>query len=175
MLKISVPHFDNSALIKSYSKTLIGRCMNPEEQDMKALFLNLPKIWKLEKGVSGKDLGFGKFQFDFEKEEDIEAVLKQQPYHFDYWMLSLARWQPMKSQSFPSEILFWVRLLGVPMEFRTVPTFESIGNAIGRTVDVDLDNVRVQVVVDGFKELCFETTLDFKGGEFYESRKSWSR
>ena len=46
-LKISVPHFDNSALIKTYSKTLVGRCMNPEEQDMMALLTNLPKIWKL--------------------------------------------------------------------------------------------------------------------------------
>ncbi|KAG5400592.1 hypothetical protein IGI04_015199 [Brassica rapa subsp. trilocularis] len=36
-LKISVAHFDNSALIKTYSKTLIGRCMNPAEQQMKAL------------------------------------------------------------------------------------------------------------------------------------------
>ncbi|KAF3487507.1 hypothetical protein F2Q69_00053156 [Brassica cretica] len=45
-LKISVPLFDNSDLIKSYSKTLIGRCMNPEEQDVKGLLVMLPKIWK---------------------------------------------------------------------------------------------------------------------------------
>lgn len=64
-LKISVPHFDNSALIKTFSKTLLGRCMNPEEQEMKALISNLPKIWKLEEKVVGTDLGFGKFQFDF--------------------------------------------------------------------------------------------------------------
>ena len=50
-LKISVAHFDNSALIKTYSKTLIGRCMNPEEQEMKALFTNLPK--DLETGGQG--------------------------------------------------------------------------------------------------------------------------
>ena len=43
-LKIPVPHFDNFALIKTYSKTLVGRCMNPEEQDMMALIENLPKI-----------------------------------------------------------------------------------------------------------------------------------
>lgn len=47
-LKTSVAHFDNSALIKTYSKTLIGRCMNPKEQEMKALFTNFLKIWKLE-------------------------------------------------------------------------------------------------------------------------------
>lgn len=64
-LKISVLHFDNSALIKTFSKTLLGRCMNPEEQEMKALISNLPKIWKLEEKVVGTDLGFGKFQFDF--------------------------------------------------------------------------------------------------------------
>lgn len=57
-LKISVPHFDNSALIKTYSKTLIGRCMNPPEQDMKALILNIPKI--LEAGGSG---GWDRFGF----------------------------------------------------------------------------------------------------------------
>ncbi|KAG2288385.1 hypothetical protein Bca52824_047989 [Brassica carinata] len=170
-MKISVPHFDNSALIKTYYKTLIGRCMNPPEQEMKALIHNIPKIWKLEDRVVGTDLGFGKFQFDFETEEEIETVLKLQPYHFDYWMLALARWQLKKTQLFPSEITFWVRVLGVPMEFKTSPTFESIGDALGRTVSVDLDNSRVQVVVDAFQQLCFETTVDFKGGEFYEGEE----
>lgn len=171
-LKISVPHFDNSALIKTYSKTLIGRCMNPPEQDMKALILNIPKIWKLEDRVVGTDLGFGKFQFDFETEEDIEAVMKLQPCHFDYWMLALARWQLKKNQLFPSEITFWVRVIGVPMEFRTAPTFESIGDALGRTVAVDIEHSRVQVVVNAFQELCFQTTLDFKGGaSFMMGRK----
>ncbi|RID49640.1 hypothetical protein BRARA_H00427 [Brassica rapa] len=137
-LKISVPHFDNSALIKTFSKTLLGRCMNPEKQEMKALISNMPKIWKLEEKVVGTDLGFGKFQFDFKKEEDMEGVLKLQPFHFDYWMLSLARWQPKKSLLYPFEIPFWVRVIGVPAEFKTEPTSESIGNAIGRTVAVDV-------------------------------------
>lgn len=170
-LKISVAHFDNSALIKTYSKTMIGRCMNPVEQEMKALFTNLPKIWKLEDRVTGSDLGFGKFQFDFKTEEDLVVVLKQQPFHFDYWMLALARWQPKKVMSSPSDIMFWIKVIGVPLEFRTIPTFESIGGALGRVVDVDVVHNRVQVVVDAFKELCFETTMDFKGGEFYDGEE----
>ncbi|KAG2280856.1 hypothetical protein Bca52824_052076 [Brassica carinata] len=148
-LKISVAHFDNSALIKTYSKTLIGRCMNPEEQEMKALKELLVYM----------DLGFGKFQFDFKTEEELEGVLKQQPFHFDYWMLALARWQQKQSKAFPSEIMFWVRVIGLPLEFRTVPTFESI---------VDLVQNRVQVVIDAFKELCFESTIDFKVSLRYE-------
>lgn len=49
----------------------------------------------------GVDLGLGKFQFDFEREEDIDGVLRMQPYHFDYWMLSVAQWQPRMAQSYP--------------------------------------------------------------------------
>ncbi|KAF3553462.1 hypothetical protein F2Q69_00012200 [Brassica cretica] len=70
-------------------------------------------------------------------------------------------WQPKKSQHYPSEIPFWFRVLCVPVEFKTAPMYESIGNAIGRTVAVDVEHSRVQVVVDAFKELCFETTVDF--------------
>ena len=102
----------------------------------------------------------------------MDGVLNFQPFHFDYWMLCLAKWQPKKSQHYPSEIPFWFRVLCVPVEFKTAPMYESIGNAIGRTVAVDVEHSRVQVVVDAFKELCFETTVDFAGGEFYESEEA---
>ncbi|RIA04397.1 hypothetical protein BRARA_K01366, partial [Brassica rapa] len=171
-LKISVPHFNNSDLIKGYSKTLIGRCMNPAEQNVKFLVGTLPKIWGLEEKVVGTDLGLGRFQFDFDAEEDIETVLKMQPFHFDYWMISLVRWQPRKSKNYPSEITFWIKVLGVPLEFWEAPTFRSIGDAIGVTKEVDLDYGRIQVVVDGYKELTFETTVDFKGGEYYEEEEA---
>ncbi|KAJ4889353.1 hypothetical protein Rs2_29101 [Raphanus sativus] len=170
-LKITVAHFDNSDLIKSCSRILVGRCMNPPLQEMKALLTNLPKIWGLVDRVTGKDLGLGKFQFEFEKEEDIEGVLKLQPFHFDYWMIALAKWQPKRSINYPSEIPFWVRVLGVSKEFRTVPTFESIGDAIGKVVEVDLELMRVLVIVDAFKELCFETSVDLTGGEFYDGEE----
>ncbi|KAG2314145.1 hypothetical protein Bca52824_017267 [Brassica carinata] len=143
--KITVPHFDNTALIKGYAKTLIGRCMNPSQQDVKALILMLPKIWKMEDQVVGADLGLGRFQFDFDKEEEIETVLKMQPFHFDYWMLSLVRWQPFGAKNYPSEIIFWVRVLGVPLQ--------------------------IKVRIDGFQSLCLETTVDLQGGELYEGEE----
>ncbi|XP_013599415.1 PREDICTED: uncharacterized protein LOC106307096 [Brassica oleracea var. oleracea] len=171
-LKILVPHFNNSDLIKGYSKTLIGRCMNPAEQNVKFLVGTLPKIWGLEEKVVGTDLGLGRFQFGFDAEEDIETVLKMQPFHFDCWMISLVRWQPRKSKNYPSEITFWIKVLEVPLVFWEAPTFRSIGDAIGVTKEVDLDYGRVQVVVDGYKELTFETTVDFKGGEYYEEEEA---
>ncbi|KAL0898048.1 hypothetical protein Bca101_082009 [Brassica carinata] len=88
-LKISVPRFDNTELIARYAKTVIGRCMNPPKQDMKILLFMLPRIWQVEGRVTGSDLGLGRFQFDFETEEDIVEVLKMEPFHFDYWMVSI--------------------------------------------------------------------------------------
>lgn len=38
-------------------------------------------------------------------------------------------------------------------------------------IEVDLELMRVLVVVDTFKELCFETSVDFTGGEFYEGEE----
>ncbi|KAL0706522.1 LOW QUALITY PROTEIN: hypothetical protein Bca4012_072948 [Brassica carinata] len=172
-LKISVPHFDNTELIKQYDKTIIGRCMNPEAQDVKALIVMLPKIWKVEDRVAGTDLGLGKFQFDFVEEEDIETVLKSQPFHFDYWMVALARWQPKMPRDFPAAIPFWIKILGVPLEFWDAPTFQSIGDALGETVEVDLDYGRIKVIIDTRKELSFDTTVDFIGGEFHEGDEAF--
>lgn len=172
-LRISVPHFDNTEIIKNYARTLVGRCMNPAEKNMAALLTNLPKIWNLENRVAGADLGHGKFQFDFDTEKAIEEVLKNQLYHFDYWMISLARWQPKKSHNYPSEITFLIKVVGVPCDYWGEPTFECIGDAIGKTVEVDLDFGRIKVVLDGFKELVFDTTVEFNGGEFHDGQEEW--
>ena len=75
-------------------------------------------------------------------------------------------------RDFPSEIPFWIKIEGVPTEFWSTPTFQSIGDAIGETTDVDLDYGKMRVIIDGRKELCFETTVDFKGGEYYEEEEA---
>lgn len=168
-MRIKVPHFDNTTLIAGYSKTLIGRCMNPRVQNMKNLLYMLPQIWQMEDRVAGADLGMGRFQFDFDRKEDIGEVMKMEPFHFDYWMLSLVRWEPKVDPTYPSEIKFWVRVIGVPLHFWADPTFRTIGKALGKVEEgagaVDLDNGMVQVVVEGFKPLCFETTVEFHNGE----------
>lgn len=40
-----------------------------------------------------------------------------------------------------------------------------MGEALGEVKDVDLDNGWVQVVLDGFKPICFETLVEFDSGE----------
>lgn len=80
VLKISVPHFDNSAIITTYARTLIGRFLNPPKQNMKMMLFMLPRIWQVEGRVVGTDLGLGRFRFAFDQEEDIIEVLKMEPF-----------------------------------------------------------------------------------------------
>ncbi|CAE6073737.1 unnamed protein product [Arabidopsis arenosa] len=109
---------------------------------MKSLLHMMPRIWGLEGKVAGADLGLGKFQFDFDEEEDIAAVLKMEPFHFDNWMVAM----------------FWAE-----------PIFRYIGKGLGHVDDkeeaVDLQKGRVQVTINGLKPLCFETEIEFSNGE----------
>ncbi|XP_013589782.1 uncharacterized protein LOC106406866 isoform X2 [Brassica napus] len=167
-LKISIPKFDNSVLITEYSKTLIGRCMNPFKQEMNALLFHLPKIWNVDERVVGADLGLGRFQFDFDQEEDIVEVMKKEPFHFDNWMLSVVRWEPVMEENYPSKITFWVRVIGVPLHFWAVPTFKSIGEALGEVRgddDIDIDEGKVRVIIDAIKPLVFLVTAEFHSGD----------
>ncbi|XP_020875631.1 uncharacterized protein LOC110226953 isoform X2 [Arabidopsis lyrata subsp. lyrata] len=69
---IRIPAFDNSDLIRRLKRTtLIGRIMNPDVQSVGSVVLMMPRVWKLEGRVVGKDLGLVTFRFDFEREEDI--------------------------------------------------------------------------------------------------------
>ncbi|XP_022544526.2 uncharacterized protein LOC111199242 [Brassica napus] len=167
-LKISIPKFDNSTLITGYSKTLIGRCMNPPKQEMNGLLYHLPQIWNVEERVVGADLGLGRFQFDFQEEEDIIEVLKKGPFHFDNWMLSVVRWEPVVEDNYPSKITFWVRAIGVPLHFWAEPTFKSIGDALGEVRGddaIDINDGKIRVILDAFKPLVFSITVEFHSGE----------
>ncbi|ESQ51182.1 hypothetical protein EUTSA_v10017779mg, partial [Eutrema salsugineum] len=119
----------------------------------------------LEERVAGADLGLGRFQFDFESEEDIREVMKMKPFHFDYWMLSIVRWTPIVDLSYPSAIMFSVQVIGVPLHFWADPTFRTIGKALGDVKEVNFDDGKVQVVINGLRPLCFETVVEFHGGE----------
>ncbi|KAL0669857.1 hypothetical protein Bca4012_032561 [Brassica carinata] len=45
---IRIPWFDNSDIIRSLNKTLIGRITNPDTQNVGSLVSMMPKIWKLD-------------------------------------------------------------------------------------------------------------------------------
>ena len=82
---IRVPAFDNSDLIEKFKLTLVGRMFHEDGRRVEALLKHMPKrrIWDVEGRVRGTNLGNNKFQFDFDKEEDLLKVLQHRPCHFN--------------------------------------------------------------------------------------------
>ncbi|XP_019085370.1 PREDICTED: uncharacterized protein LOC104714873 [Camelina sativa] len=168
LVRTDTVSISNSVLaqrIQQFSKTLIGRLMNSVCQSMDSLLANFPKIWKLEEKVVGADLGQGVFQFNFEEEEDILSVLQNGPYHFDGWMVSLVRWEPIISSSYPSAVNFWVKVAGIPMHLWEVATLEAIGKKLGRIQEVDEETGSLCVSVNGFNPLIFKMVVPFATGD----------
>ena len=80
---------------------------NHSVQKVPSLIPFFTKHWKTKEiRTVGSDLGQGLFQFQFDSESDLLAVLENRPYHFAKWMVILQRWEPTISLSFPSLITF---------------------------------------------------------------------
>lgn len=165
--RIKAPYVDNSALIKENALTLIGRDTNPREQRIWALLSDLRLKWHIQGKATGSDLGNGCFQFRFEREEDLQRILDNRPYQFDYWMVIIQRWEPIISASFPSQIPFWIRIKGLPLHFWLEDMICKIGNDLGTLLNHELTKTttRVKVLVDGLMPLTKEAIIEFDSGE----------
>ncbi|KAG7572722.1 hypothetical protein ISN44_As09g010770 [Arabidopsis suecica] len=164
---IHIPGFDYSDLVEKYKNSLVGRMFHSEGRSIDTLIAFMPRarIWDVEGKVQGINLGNGKFQFDFKKEEDLLKVLAKRPCHFNQWSFSLERWEPNIRDDFPNKMLFWIKVSGVPTHYRKTETYQGIGDAIGDVKVVDTDGERIQVSLNGDKPLQFERRVGFDNGD----------
>ncbi|CAL9216766.1 unnamed protein product, partial [Arabidopsis halleri] len=162
---VRIPESDNSALISEGRLSLIGRVTNPSIQRPRAIVDFMPQYWNLTDRVRGRELGPDLFQFFFESETDLLSVLNKSPYHFKKWMLILQRWEPVVSDDFPSQISFWIKIVGIPTHFRTEQTISTIGKELGSFLTCDVSQARVRVEINGL--LPLETTMEVQlpGGQ----------
>lgn len=128
---VRIPASDNSALIAENYLSLVGRVTNHVAQNTRQIIAFLPQLWNMEGRVNGRILGREKFQFRFETEADLITVLNKSPYHFKDWMLILQRWEPIVSDSFPSQITFWISIVGIPPHIWNDQTIRTIGHECG--------------------------------------------
>ena len=165
--RIKAPEPDTSDLLCKHSLTLIERVTNKSVQKVWSLIPFFTEHWKTKFKPVGSDLGNGLFQFQFELEPDLLAVLKQRPYHYARWMIILQRWEPTVSPSFPSLILFWIKVQGLPVHLWTEETIKCIGQDIGtyEKAEITTLNARMRVHIDGLLPLIKESVVEFPNGD----------
>lgn len=164
---IRVPVFDNSDLIEKFKLTLVGRMFHSDGRSVEALLKHMPKrrIWDVEGRVRGTNLGNNKFQFDFDKEEDLQKVLQRRPCHFNKWSFSLERWIPTIKEDFPNMMLLWATVSGVPIHYKKLETYQSVGKALRTYDSADIEGGRVRVFINGDLPLKFECKVGFQNGD----------
>lgn len=164
---IKVPDFDFTDLIEKHKLSLVGRMFHQDGRSVEALLKHMPRrrIWDVEGRVRGINLGNNKFQFDFDKEEDLQKVLLRRPCHFNKWSFSLERWIPTIKEDYPNFLILWVTVTGVPTHYKKDESYRSIGQALGEVDTVDVDNGRVRVKINADEPLQFERKAGYANGD----------
>ncbi|KAF8114094.1 hypothetical protein N665_0042s0016 [Sinapis alba] len=121
--------------------------------------------WGMEERVTANDLGNWKFLFNFTSEEDLNSVLRQGPFHFNFCMFVLVRWEPIVHDDYPWIIPFWIRLIGVPLQLWTVTNVKKIGARLGVVDTLELAQGRMPVNVDSRKPLKLSRKVESPNGD----------
>lgn len=101
--------------------------MNPDCQQMGKLIETMPKVWRMQGRVRGIALSKDKFQFIFQREEDIETVLADRPWSYDHWTMLLEWWIPTPPKDFLTSFDVWVRIRNIPVNHYTIENNEDVG------------------------------------------------
>ncbi|KAF3526925.1 hypothetical protein F2Q69_00047670 [Brassica cretica] len=112
--------------------------------------------------ITTNDLGNGKFLFNFTTEEDLMLVLQKGPFHYNYCMFVLVRWEPIVHDDYPWVVPYWVQLIGMPLHLWTVKNMMNIGSRIGHVDEdtIDLIDGRMRIDVDSRRPLKFKRKVE---------------
>ena len=115
--------------------------------------------------ITSNDLGNGKFLLNFVNEEDLQSVLRQGPFHFNFCMVVLVRWEPVVHDDYPWVIPFWVEVTCIPLHLWTIKNLRNIGNRLGHIDTVELTAGRMLIDVDTRKPLTFTRKIASPEGD----------
>lgn len=156
---------DDSHIISEFRMSLIGKILNPKKQIVEKLIKAMPTQWGLQERITANDLGNGKFLFNFTSEEDLKYILSLGPFHYNFCMFVLVRWEPMVHDDYPWIIPFWVEISGIPLHLWTVTNLKNIGRKLGHVDTIELSAGRLLIDVDTRKPMLFNKKVQSREGD----------
>ncbi|XP_024015972.1 uncharacterized protein LOC112089221 [Eutrema salsugineum] len=136
---IDIPDEEDYSAVQVNSRSLIGKLLNPECQNMARMLRIMPRIWKVYNRVRGIALSKESFQFIFERDTDIETVMKDGIWSFDDWSMVLDRWVENPPVNFLKTAPIWIRISKIPLYFCTLKTIDAIANKVGQVKEILFD------------------------------------
>lgn len=118
---------------ESFQRTLAGKQWMEGSFNVRAFKATVLSAWKLKNLVEIQDLSRNFFLFKFSSKRDLELVLKNGPWSFDWALLFLNR---VSSEEQPTDLdmhfgSFWVRIYERPLMLRSYTMARKIGSIVG--------------------------------------------
>ena len=113
---------------------------------LKVLRKNTRMLWKPNKSLQLSVIGEELFLAEFEDEQDKRRVMDMRPWHYEKQLVLL---QEFEGEQDPKDMVlkwspFWVQIYSLPLKSRTRETGRAIGASLGKVLDVDVADTRVQ-------------------------------
>ncbi|XP_048613217.1 uncharacterized protein LOC125587113 [Brassica napus] len=136
---VDLPDSPRFHVFDENATSLLGRLLNPECQAMDKMIEKMPRIWRVYERVRGIALSRDKFQFIFEREEDLLMVLKDRPWTYNNWTMLLDRWIPSPPANFLTSVDVWVRISRIPVNHYPLETMDFLASKVGRVIEIAYD------------------------------------
>ena len=119
---------------------LVGKFLSKRRINLEAVVKALKLIWKTSENFVDQDTGDNTTLFLFQKEEDLNRVLKASPWSFDKYLLVLHKFGKGDSVSTITfnRSSFWIQVHGLPMRMQTKEVVEKIAGPLGPIEKVDV-------------------------------------
>ena len=169
---LTLPDSPRFRVFDENETSLLGRLLNPDCQSMERMIEYMPTAWRVYGRVRGIALSRDRFQFVFQREEDLVTVLKDRPWSYNHWTMVLERWTANPPASFLQSMLIWIRMRHIPVNFFTVETMHKLASEVGKVVEVAYDPkvshtkdyIRALVLFDTNNPAKASRKLTVKGG-----------
>ncbi|XP_057811738.1 uncharacterized protein LOC131025974 [Salvia miltiorrhiza] len=121
---------------------LVGRFITEQPINFTLMRSRMAGVWRPGKGVFMKDIGQGRFIFQFFHEVDLKRVYDGGPWAFGNFPLILHRLRRGEFPlTVPLDILpFWVQIHDLPAGYLTEGVGKLLGNFIGKFMEYDSTN-----------------------------------
>jgi len=134
-----LPDSPQFTIVDANETSLLGRLLNPDCQSMARMIDYMPTAWRVYGRVRGIALSRDRFQFVFQREEDLVTVLNDRPWSYNHWAMVLERWTASPPVDFLNTMEIWIRIRNIPQIHFTSETMYKLASEIGKVEVIAYD------------------------------------
>ena len=163
---------------------LAAQFLTPCFLNTEAMARTFKQLWRSTNGFTIRNQNEQWVLFVFYNPNDIERILKNQPWSFDKYLVMLQRYNTdclMRDLVF-SKTLFWVQVHDIPIRYMTKEVAENIYDIVGevqKSAGVVTNEgghfIRVRVMIDITLPLCQGRVITLENGSSHWIRFRYER